>query len=161
MRLRKLQTKDAPLMLEWMHDDFVVHDLRTDFASKTIEDCMSFIVASQDDTKNLHLAIVDDNDEYMGTVSLKHIYNASAEFGITIRKCAMGNGFSHYGMMEIIRLGNEKKGLKKIYWCVAPNNLRAVRFYDKNNYKRIIAPNESQGYSDEEKKRYIWYGVEA
>ena len=36
MRLRKLQLKDAPLMLEWMHDESVVHDLHTDFASKSI-----------------------------------------------------------------------------------------------------------------------------
>ena len=36
MKLRKLELKDAPLMLEWMHDETVVEDLHTDFASKTI-----------------------------------------------------------------------------------------------------------------------------
>ena len=38
MHLRRLELKDAPLMLEWMHDTSVVGLLRTNFASKTIED---------------------------------------------------------------------------------------------------------------------------
>ena len=43
MKLRKLQAKDALLMLEWMHDDTVVHYLREDFAAKTKDDCIRFI----------------------------------------------------------------------------------------------------------------------
>ena len=31
MRLRMLEKKDAPLMLEWMHDISVVGDLKADF----------------------------------------------------------------------------------------------------------------------------------
>ena len=41
MHLRRLERKDAPLMLEWMHDRNVIKDLNTDFASKTIDDCCS------------------------------------------------------------------------------------------------------------------------
>ena len=63
MTLRELKTKDAPLMLEWMHDDSVTHDLQTDFASKTMDDALSFINNSLTDDKNLNLAITDDNDE--------------------------------------------------------------------------------------------------
>ncbi len=159
MKLRKLEKKDASLMLEWMHDDFVVHDLRTDFASKTIEDCLSFIENSNNTKTDLHLAIVDDNDEYMGTVSLKNINNESAEFGITVRKIAMGKGFSSYGMSEIIKIGKEKKKLKKIYWCVHPDNHRAVRFYEKKHYRHVLAPDEACGYTENEKKEYIWYEV--
>ena len=73
MYLRKLQLKDAPLMLEWMHDDSVVKELQANFAEKTIEDCNQFILAAEDQTHNIHLAIADDYDEYMGTVSLKNI----------------------------------------------------------------------------------------
>lgn len=43
MKLRKLNRDDAGRMLEWMHDDSVVHDLSTDFSQKTIEDCLAFI----------------------------------------------------------------------------------------------------------------------
>lgn len=70
MILRKLELKDATLMLEWMHDKTVVNNLKVNFMSKTIEDCESFIINSWNDKENLHLAI-DANGEYMGTVSLK------------------------------------------------------------------------------------------
>ena len=89
------------------------------------------------DDKNLHLAVVDDNNTYMGTVSLKNIENDAAEFAITVRKNAMGKGFSKYAMSEIIRIGLEELNLKSIYWCVSPENKRAVKFYDKNGYMRI------------------------
>lgn len=160
MNLRKLKTEDAPLMLEWMHDDSVVHDLKTNFAVKTLEDCISFIKMAQDTKDNLHLAIVDDNDTYMGTVSLKHITKISAEFGITVRKCTMGKGFSKFAMQHIIEIGFKQLGLQKIYWCVAPENQRAVRFYDKNKFDRCLAPVEAQNcYTPEEITHFIWYAV--
>jgi diamine N-acetyltransferase len=160
MKLRKLEEKDAPLMLEWMHDDSVVHDLRTDFASKTIEDCRNFIAAAKDDTVNLHLAITNENDEYMGTVSLKDIHDGEAEFAITVRKCAMGKGYSSWGMKEIIKKGFSF-GLKNIFWCVDPENKRAVRFYDKNGYQRCDVPEKVEGYTEEQKSKYIWYKVKS
>ena len=160
MKLRKLQAEDAPFMLEWMHDDSVVHDLRTNFAVKTLEDCISFIKMAQDTNENLHLAIVDENDTYMGTVSLKHITKTSAEFGITVRKCAMGKGFSKFAMQNIIETGFKQLGLQKIYWCVAPENHRAIRFYDKNMFHRCLAPAEAQNfYSAREINHYLWYEV--
>lgn len=162
MRLRKLNVLDAPLMLEWMHDENVTCNLQANFAAKELKDCQAFIEYSQADSDNLHLAIVDDNDEYMGTVSLKNIKKdaMSAEFAISIRSCAMGKGISQYGMKEMIRIGLQEMGLKKIYWCVSPENKRAVRFYDKNGYVRLNSvPNETVGYSEEQKTAFFWYQV--
>ncbi len=160
MDLRSLKTDDAPFMLEWMHDDSVVHDMKTNFSVKTLEDCHSFIKAAQNTTESLHMAIIDDNDTYMGTVSLKHVTGTSAEFGITVRKCAMGKGFSKYAMHKIIEKGFKQLGLKRIYWCVSPDNKRAVNFYDKNGYNRCLPPAEAQGhYTDEEITHFIWYEV--
>ncbi|MBR3352181.1 MAG: GNAT family N-acetyltransferase [Lachnospiraceae bacterium] len=166
--LRELNQKDAPLMLEWMHDKNVIEKMKTDFMSFSLENCIGFIEKAQNDEKNIHLAIVDENDEYQGTVSLKHIYNDMAEFAITIRSCAMGKGISGSAMHEIIELGFNKYNLKKIYWCVNPDNKRAVRFYDKNGYNRInikelgiydfLVGNDI--YSDDEINDFIWYLVE-
>jgi diamine N-acetyltransferase len=158
MNLRKLELKDAELMMEWMHDPFVVEDLQTDFASKTLQDCENFINAAQEGTKDIHLAIVNDEDKYMGTVSLKHIEKDSAEFAITVCKAAMGKGYSKYAMSEIIRIGFEELNLQSIYWCVSPENKRAVRFYDKNGYQRIDADSLIiKGYTDSQIASYIWY----
>ena len=161
MRLRQLRAEDAPLMLEWMHDPSVVGNMKAPFAEKTLEDCRRFIAASQSGEGDVHLAIASDSDEYLGTVSLKHIAGGSAEFAITIRKCAMGTGASRDGMRAILNHGFERLGLERIYWCVSPENVRAVRFYDKNGYPRGDVPPEAEGYSEEEKRRYIWYTVAA
>lgn len=161
MNLRKLELKDAPLMLLWMHDESVVENLHTDFASKTLADCENFIKSAQDMTKDAHFAIVSDEDEYMGTVSLKNIDRDtnSAEFAITVRREAMGRGYSWYGMEAIIEKAFTEFDLDSIYWCVSRENHRAVRFYDKHNF------HEAVDISDEILLRYKgmenlkWYSV--
>ncbi|MBQ6587245.1 MAG: GNAT family N-acetyltransferase [Butyrivibrio sp.] len=170
MKLRSLQLQDAPLMLEWMHDDSVVHDLHRDFSKLTLEDCENFIKKSLDSQdENLHLAIADDDtDEYMGTISLKNINieTKSAEFGITIRKAAMGKGYSKAAMAVILDKANTELGITKVYWCVDPVNQRALRFYDKNGYKRIQLQDEQElytlvkesgDYSPSDIDRYVWF----
>ena len=161
MELRKLKPEDAPLMLEWMHDERVTHDLQTDFASKTMDDALSFINNSLTDKENLNLAIVNDDDEYMGTVSLKHIDGISAEFAITVRTAAMGKGYSIFAMKEIIRIAHDEYGLQYVYWCVSPDNKRAVRFYDKNGFERIGSDKlQIRGsYTPEQIASYYWYIV--
>lgn len=74
---------------------------------------------------------------YMGTVSLKNNENGAAGFAITVRKGAIGKGFSKYAMSEIILICTEKLKLKRVNWCVSPENKCAVRFYNKNGYTQI------------------------
>ena len=138
MYLRKLELKDAPLMLAWMHDKSVTANLRTDFSSKTIEDAENFIRSSWDDKKSINLAIASDEDEYMGTVSLKHIEDGSAEFAITVRAEAMSRGYSWFGMESIIDKAFKEYDLESVYWCVSRDNTRAVRFYDKHNFHEAL-----------------------
>lgn len=163
MKLRKLQLKDAPLMLEWMHDEAIIAGLqREKFIDKTLQDCESFIKESLSNKSNLHMAIVDDEDIYMGTVSLKNITNNDAEFAITVRSAAQGKGFAQFGMKEIIRIGHEDMNLKSIYWCVRKDNLRAIRFYDKNNYTRVnVLPTSMFGgggvYTSKQLCNLYWY----
>ena len=159
MKLRKLRAKDALLMLEWMHDEIVVHYLREDFAEKTINDCIRFIDEAQDEADSIHLAIVNDQDEYMGTVSLKHIRQNTAEFGIALRTCAMGGICASFGMKEILVFGYKSRGIDDVYWCVVPENQRAIHFYEKHYYQRCDIPDQAFGYTEEEKKKYIWYRV--
>lgn len=159
MRLRQLQLKDAPLMLEWMHDPDVVKFMHADFASKTLEDCERFIQTAKNTAENLHCAIVNDEDDYMGTVSLKHIRDGKAEFAITVRACAMGQDYARFGMGKIIEKGFTELGLDEIYWCVAPENARALRFYDKNGYERSDLSDYDLCYTAEEIKRMMWYCV--
>lgn len=160
MNLRQLKLEDAPLMLEWMHDSSVVEHLKGNFIEKTLEDCELFIKDAQDSSRNQHYAIVDESDNYLGTISLKNIHNDSAEFGIAIRKVAMGQGIASKAMKEIVQYGFERLKLKEIFWCVDPSNERALRFYDRNGYQRTNPDLLlTKGYSPEEICRYIWYKV--
>lgn len=140
MYLRELNEKDAPLMLEWMHDERVVENLKGNFLKKTIEDCLAFIADSKINKENIHLAICSNEDEYMGTVSLKNVdsVDKSAEFAITVRNVSMGKGYAWFGMEEMIRKGFNEFGLESIYWCVSLDNKRAVRFYDKHQFNEVI-----------------------
>ena len=150
--------KDAPLMLEWMNDESVVKYMQADFQSKTEDDCRKFIADSWEDKESLHMAIANDEDVYQGTVSLKHITDSSAEFAITIRASAMGKGISSAAMELMLRIGFTRLHLSEIYWCVSPENARAVRFYDKNGYKRIDPPADlAGGYTATQISSYIWY----
>ncbi len=144
--LRKLKIEDASLMLEWMHDESVVRDLSRDFGSMKIENCEAFIKQAIADGEkptgeyeDIHFAIVEDgSDEYMGTVSIKNIEwdESRGEFAITIRKCAMGRGLSISGMRDILEYAHNVMNLKTVYWYVSKHNERAIRFYDKNGFKR-------------------------
>ncbi len=134
--LRPLALKDAPLMLEWMHSQDIVKHLQADFREKTLADCEAFILSSHTDKNNLHLAIVTETDEYMGTISLKNMVANTAEFAICMRQSAMGTGLASAAMDRILTKGFDEVGLESIYWYVSTENKRAIRFYDKNGYKR-------------------------
>lgn len=159
MQLRKLKAEDAPLMLEWMHDPAVVGHLHADFSSKTLQDAQKFITDSWENKDNLHLAIVSDEDEYMGTVSLKHIEAGSAEFAITVRNKAMRKGYSWFGMEGILRKAFDELGLESVYWCVSRSNARAVKFYDKHNFHEVldIPPSFIERYKEINDLK--WYSV--
>ncbi len=169
MRLRNLKVDDAHLMLEWMHDKDVVQYLATDFSNKTLRDCENFISLAVENSEkiktgsdgNLHLAIVNDENLYMGTVSLKNINRktGNAEFAITVRRSAMAKGYSWYGMVEMLNIGFKELGLQSIYWCVSENNVRACHFYDKHRFHCVvdIPDNIAVRYSNISNLK--WYSV--
>ena len=161
MNLRKLRNEDAPLMLEWMEDFDIIKHLQADFSKMNLEDCITFISNSKASARNIHLAVVDDHDDYMGTVSLKNITDDCAEFAITVRKTAMGKGFAQFAMNEIIQYAFTQLHLEFVYWSVSPDNKRAVRFYDKNGYTRIDSSSLpiNASYTSEQISKLNWYRV--
>ena len=73
VRLRRLLEKDAARMLEWMQDAEAVRYLNIGGMDTGMHQVLRFIQNAQDDVSNIHRAIVDANDMYLGTVSLKHV----------------------------------------------------------------------------------------
>ena len=164
MKLRKLEPKDAPRMLQWMHDPDAVAYLQGRFREKTLEDCLEFIAASQQTENHLHLAIANDEDVYLGTVSLKHIdrQEGDAEFAIAIHPDAMGTGCAAQAMKQILETGLTELGLRQIFWCVSPENRRAVRFYEKGGHPRVEAQTvkAERYYTPQQISQLQWYCVQ-
>ena len=129
--LRRLEQKDAPFMLEWMHDKTITCNFSYPFARMTLEKAENFIKHSFDE-KNQHFAITDDHDEYLGTISLKHISEVDhkAEYAIVTRKKAHGTGIAERATMEILRYAFHDLGLHRVYLTVLSDNISARKLYE-------------------------------
>ena len=160
IKLRKLEKKDIPFMLEWMHDIENEKIFQNDFYSMNEKKCEEFIKNSFT-TDNQHFAIVNDlDDEYLGTISLKNINykNMNAEYAISTRKKIRGTGCALSATKTIIKYGFDELRLNKIYLNVLTSNERAKCFYKKvgfqyeGTFKKHILINNK--YEDLE-----WYGI--
>ena len=119
-----------------MCDSSVTNTLLIVRFPNSIESVQEFIQRSWIDKNNIHFAIVDDEDNYVGTVSLKNInfIDRNAEYAIVIHKEYWGKEFASFATSEIIKYGFKKLNLNKIYLNVQASNLRAVRFYEKYGF---------------------------
>ena len=136
MSLRMLKEKDAEGMLEWMHDPEIQKSFRFCAENKKKEDVLRFIREAKVepvDGKSIHLAIVDENDEYLGTISLKNVdlTSANAEFAISLRQNAQGKGIAIQSTQELLELAFNKFGLERVYLNVLSENEKAIRLYEK------------------------------
>ncbi|MEG0750398.1 MAG: GNAT family protein [Oscillospiraceae bacterium] len=136
--MRALCLKDAPLMLEWMGDPAINKFFRFDAKNATVSSVESYIRTSWEEKTNLHLACVDENDEYLGTVSLKNIDsdNKNAEFATSFRASAQGSGAAAQAARQLLARGFDELSLHRIYLNVLEDNGRAIAFYEKLGFVR-------------------------
>lgn len=130
--LRKLEEKDVTGMLEWMHDEMVARNFRFDFLSMTKEKALDFIANSFSE-ENQHFAIVDESDNYLGTISLKNIsiFDSNAEYAIVLRRKFWGKKYAQKATAEILDYAFNTLKLHKVYLNVLDENIRANAFYKK------------------------------
>lgn len=136
MSLRKLKEKDVEGMLEWMHDPVIQKSFRFNTENKKKEDVLNFIRKAEVepiDGKSIHFAIVDENDEYLGTISLKNVdlTSQNAEFAISLRQKAQGKGIGTKATKELLNLAFNKFGLERVYLNVLSENEKAIHLYEK------------------------------
>ncbi len=136
--LRELQEKDAPLMLEWMHDAEVQRAFKKNMLKITIDEAVSFcrtavippIVKNGD---SLHFAIVNEEDEYLGTISLKNIDlgNGTAEYSVATRKKAQRHGVAFEATGLVLKKAFEEYKLHRVYLNVLADNESAIKLYER------------------------------
>lgn len=156
--IRRLEKKDAPYMLEWMQDKTISCNFQRSFEAMTLQDAVAFIEKSFDET-NRHFAVVDEHDEYMGTISLKNISHDDkrAEYAIAMRKKVQGTGAARCATEEILQYAREELGLREVYLNVFADNLRARRFYEKCGFTCKQGRKDTVEVRGQYKER-IWYG---
>lgn len=132
-RIRKLNKNDASKMLLCLKDKDNLKFLLIGYFRYHLNDCVSFIENSKADHSNKHFAIVDDNDEWVGTISLKKIdyENKKAEYSIITDKAVRGKGYAEEATKELFDFAFGQLGLHKIYLNVVSENERAIAFYKK------------------------------
>lgn len=148
-------------MHEWMLNKDLTENLMADFRNKKIEDCKNFIKnALMDETENIHRAVCSEDNEYLGTVSLKNIdyETRNAEFAIALRRKAVGNGTASFATKQILKVAFEELDLSKVYLCVASGNHRAIKFYNKFGFVQEGRFREHV-YIAQQKQDLLWYSI--
>lgn len=157
--IRKLEYKDAPLMLEWMHDTEICSGFQYPFEQSTQETVIQFIRDSFNE-KNRHFAFVNEQDEYLGTISLKNISakNSKAEYAVVARRCALGTGAARQATEELFQYAFTELGLHKVYLSVLEENIRAQKFYEKCGFVREGLETDAVKINGKY-HNHVWYGL--
>ena len=168
IRLRWLKDKDAVKMYEWMSDPEYKKYFKFTSSKQSIDNARSFIKNSitmqkeykKDNSRrvSLHWAVVDDNDDYLGTISLKNIDRVTndSEYAISLSSDSYGKGIATMATNKLLAYAFESIGVQKIYLNVLADNERAIRFYEKIGF---IPEKDSQNYQliDGDNRRLCWY----
>ena len=149
-------------MLEWMLDADLTSGLHDDYTAKTILDAECFIQAAQSMHPEKHYAIANDEDEYMGTISLRNIDldEGNAELAVVVRRDALSKGYALHGILEVLDVAFKDLGLNSVYWRVKAGNSRAIRFFEKHGFNTL---DEDVPYhilsQHSQETDSIWYAV--
>lgn len=133
---RRLQIKDADGMLRWMHDKEASYDYKTDFQNYTKAEVIDFINHSFSED-NKHFAVVNEQDEYIGTISLKNIskYNKNAELTSGFGKWVDSMTFQ-CAIEKMIDYAFDDLGLDEVYIHVFEDNIAMIRFYENLGFSK-------------------------
>lgn len=163
VRLRRLQRKDCMGMIEWMHDIEISRCFRDDMLDKTEEDVLNFIEQSGIiplNEKSVHYAIVEESDEYLGTISLKaiNLKDRNAEYAISLRRGAQGRGVGYAATRELLDMAFNQFSLEKVYLNVLSDNKRAIRLYEKCGFV-LEGEFRNHLYLREQYQSLRWYAM--
>lgn len=134
--IRPLIVEDIDGMLEWMQDEETQQWFQLSMKDKKREEIVDFIKNAKtkpEDKTSIHLAIADEEDSYLGTISLKNYKerDKNAEFAISLRPSVRGKGIGKKATKALLKLAFEKWEMERIYLNVLSCNVRAIQLYEK------------------------------
>lgn len=134
--IRQLLKKDADNMLKCLLDKETMQYMQLSQAQQSLEKCQAFIENSFTE-RNQHFAIVNENDEWVGTISLKNIDHdvGAAEYAIITARSIHGKGVAYSATQELLKYAFHDLGLNRVYLNVIKDNIRANKFYIKCGFE--------------------------
>ena len=135
--LRDLELRDAKAMYETMCDTNVNAFMNIDGAKSSLKSCENFIKKANANPNFKHFAITDDEDIWVGTISLKNIDNEvnQAEYAIITSSKVHGKGYAYNATKELLNYAFNDLNINRIYLNVLKDNIRANKFYLKCGFK--------------------------
>lgn len=135
--LRDLELRDAKRMYEAMCDSKVNAFMNIDGSKSSIENCENFIKEANLNSNSKHFAITDEDNNWIGTVSLKNIDKIvrQAEYAIITSSKVHGKGYAYKATIELLNYAFNNLNLNRIYLDVLEDNVRANKFYLKCGFK--------------------------
>ncbi len=138
IRLRRLKTEDAIGMLEWINDIEINQFFTFAYRKFDMASVLQFINEANKTEVNHHYAVVDEEDIYLGTISLKNVdhINRHAEYAIAMRKSMQGQGNGETASRMILDVAKYELKLHKVYLNVLTHNTVAIHLYEKIGFKQ-------------------------
>ncbi len=138
IKLRPLEKKDIPFILEWMKDDQLNQYFRFNPESITEQTVEDFVKNSFSTTSKNYAVVLEQDDEYLGTISLKEINEKDkhAEYAVAFRKKAIGKGIARTATTELLKKAFIELSLNKVYLNVYSDNIRAAKLYEKCGFRK-------------------------
>jgi len=130
--------KEKELILKWRNSD-EVRQWMVNKSIITLEEHYNYI-DSLKDKKDKLCFLVKEEENYLGIVEFDEIDAKSAFFGLNANSDTKIKGVGRILESISIYIAKELLGLKKLKLYVFNNNERAIRLYERSNYK-VLADN--------------------
>lgn len=133
MRLRPLTKEDSNAVYRTTHGDWTIHHALTGYFCETLENAEQLVATLLADSKKESFAIIGENNEFVGVMTLYYHTQTTIEISSYISKEHRGRGYGYLALRQIFL----KYPGYRFLFDVAPENARSLRVMQKIGASRL------------------------
>jgi len=135
--IRNLIESDWKYFKKWWRDSYLISLTSGNFEVVSLEKLHNGFLKMLESKDTKNFMILKEDRVVIGHMSLE-MKKDKAEFTIVIgNKKYLGKGYGTLATKKIISLAFKKYKLEKLFLKVRPENVRAIRAYEKSGFKRV------------------------